>query len=227
MIGAKDPGTKARDTRAKILEAALTLFRERGFAQATMREIAARAKVATGLAYYYFDSKDAIVLAFYHRAKDELPERLTLAHQEPTLAGRIEALIAAKFTYFAPNRRFLGALMSHAANPHNALSPFSEASKEVRDFDIAQFQRALDETGTTVPRDLAPHMATILWLYQLGLLLFWIYDSSPGQTRSRDLIKASVRIVVVLLTLSRLPLLKPARKSVLNILEILQSPAEV
>ena len=130
-------------------------------------------------------------------------------------------MIEAKFAYFTPNRRFLGALMSHAADPHNALSPFSEASKDVRDFDIAQFQRALDETHTSVPRDLAPHMATILWLYQMGLLLFWIYDSSPGQTRSRDLLKASVRIVVALLTLSRLPLMKPARKSVLNILGVL------
>jgi AcrR family transcriptional regulator len=225
MIAAKDSRTKTRDTRARILESALTLFRDRGFAQATMRDIASRAGVATGLAYYYFESKDAIVLAFYHRVKDELPERLALPHQEPTLAGRLEALIEAKFAYFTPNRRFLGALMSHAANPHNALSPFSEASRDVRDFDIAQFQRALDETGTTVPRDLAPHMAKILWLYQLGLLLFWMYDSSPGQTRSRDLLKASVRIVVALLTLSRLPLMKPARKSVLNILGILEGTA--
>ena len=217
-----DSAIKTKDTRARILEAALTLFRERGFTQATMREIAARAGVATGLAYYYFDSKDAIVLAFYHRAKDDLPAQLALAQQQPTLAGRLEAMIEAKFAYFTPNRRFLGALMSHAADPHNALSPFSEASKDVRDFDIAQFQRALDETGTSVPRDLAPHMATILWLYQMGLLLFWIYDSSPGQSRSRDLLKASVRIVIALLTLSRLPLMKPARKSVLNILGILQ-----
>ena len=41
-----------KDTRQKILDAALELFRERGFAEATMREIAARAGVATGLAYY-------------------------------------------------------------------------------------------------------------------------------------------------------------------------------
>ena len=27
---------------------------------------------ASGLAYYYFESKDAIVLAFYHRAQEEV-----------------------------------------------------------------------------------------------------------------------------------------------------------
>ena len=66
--------TKA--TREKILEAALELFRERGFAEATMRDIAARAGVASGLAYYYFASKDAIVLAFYQRAKDDLASHI-------------------------------------------------------------------------------------------------------------------------------------------------------
>jgi len=76
-----------------------------------------------------------------------------------------------------------------------------------------------------VPRDVAPHLAKILWMYQMGLLLFWIYDASPEQTRSRDLLKASVRIVIALLTLSRLPLMQPARKSVLNILGILQGTA--
>ena len=72
---------KSAETRAKILEAALELFREKGFAETSMREVAARAKVATGLAYYYFSSKDAIVLAFYQRAKDELGPLLEAAQK--------------------------------------------------------------------------------------------------------------------------------------------------
>ena len=72
------------DTRTKILEAALALFRERGFAEATMREIATRAGVASGLAYYYFDSKDAIVLAFYQRAQEELAPRMEAAQAGKT-----------------------------------------------------------------------------------------------------------------------------------------------
>ena len=210
------------ETRGRILEAALALFRERGFADATMREIAARAGVATGLAYYYFESKDAIVLAFYERAKDDLPARLEEAHTRRTLAARLEAIILAKFEYFMPNRRFLGALMAHAADPSSPLSPFSEASRDTREYDIAQFERALADTRTALPRDLAPHMAKILWLYQLGMLLFWIYDRSAGQKRSRELLDASLKIVIALIRLSNIPLLKPARRSVLNIVDILE-----
>ena len=46
------PKTKSDETRARILEAAVALFRRRGFDAATMREIAAEAGVATGAAYY-------------------------------------------------------------------------------------------------------------------------------------------------------------------------------
>jgi AcrR family transcriptional regulator len=59
---------RAEDTRRKIYEAAMELFREKGFEETTMRDVAAKAGVALGGAYYYFSSKDAIVLAFGSRS---------------------------------------------------------------------------------------------------------------------------------------------------------------
>ena len=44
--------SKSEETREKILDAALALFREKGFHEATMRQIAEQAGVATGLAYH-------------------------------------------------------------------------------------------------------------------------------------------------------------------------------
>lgn len=210
-----------QDTRERILEAALELFRERGFADATMRDIARQAGVATGLAYYYFKSKDAIVLAFYQRARVDLAEQLEAAQKDKRLAARLQALIEAKFEYFKPNRRFLGALMSHAADAANPLSPFSDESRASREFDIAHFERALAETKTTVPSDLAPHIGKILWFYQMGLILFWIYDRSAHQIRTRRLLEKSLEVVLMLIKLSNVPLMKPARTRVLDIISIL------
>jgi AcrR family transcriptional regulator len=216
----------SKETRQKILDAALELFRERGFAEATMREIASRAGVATGLAYYYFKSKDAIVLAFYQRAREDLAVELEAAQKDKRFAPRLQALIEAKFNYFRPNRAFLGALMAHAADADSPLSPFGEPSREVREFDLAHFERALAETKTSVPADLAPHIAKILWFYQMGLILFWIYDRSEGQRRSHALLEKSLDMVVMLIKLSNLPLLRPARKRVLNIISIVEGERE-
>lgn len=213
---------KSAETRAKIMEAALELFREKGFAETSMREVAARAKVATGLAYYYFGAKDAIVLAFYQQARIDMEPLLEQAQKGKKLEARLAALIRVKFAYFAPNRRFLGALMGHAADPASPLSPFAPESKEVREQDLAQFTRALAESGTSVPDDMVLQLPKILWMYQMGLILFWIYDRSEGQARTERLLEVSVRMVVSLIKLGSLPLLKPARKTVLELVEILE-----
>src|SRR5271169_2989526 len=103
--------SKAETTATKILEAALALFRERGFDTATMRGIAERAGVATGAAYYYYASKDAIVMDFYQRACDEMQESI---RQGLKGVGRLEAglseLIRVKLAHFGSNRDVLRAL---------------------------------------------------------------------------------------------------------------------
>ena len=213
---------KGEETREKILETALELFRERGYGETSMREIAAKAGVATGLAYYYFASKEAIVLAFYARASRELGPLLEAAQKGKKLDGRVQAMIDAKLGYFAPNRNFLGALMGHAANSSSPLSPFGEPSRAIRETEFAHFQQALDETGTRIADDLKPHMAKILWLYQMGLILFWMYDGSKKQARTERLLQSSLRMVVALIKIGNLPLMKPARKAVLELVEILE-----
>lgn len=209
--------------KEKILESALELFREQGFDGTSMRDIANRAGVATGLAYYYFESKEAIVLAFYDRAYGELEPMLEEAQKGKKLDARMEGLITAKFRYFEPNRRFLGALMGHAADPASPLSPFGEPSKAIRESEIGHFARALSETGTSVAADLAPHLPKLLWMYQMGLVLFWMYDRSEKQERTVRLLQASLKMVVLLLKIASLPLMKPARKAVLELVAIVES----
>src|SRR5215831_11359527 len=96
---------KAEDTRRRILAAALDLFQERGFAETTMREIARKANVATGAAYYYFPSKETIVMAFYwqtHLAFEAAYEARLAGAKD--LSRRIRSLIELKLEQFAPYR---------------------------------------------------------------------------------------------------------------------------
>ena len=211
---------KSDQTRIRILEAALTLFRRLGFEQATMREIAKEAGVALGAAYYYFDSKDAIVMAFYERAQMELAPRIEegLSNTSAT-RERVGAVIAAKFEYFRPNRKLLAALSTHI-DPHHPLSPFGETTRAIRELDIRFMTRALESSKTRVPDDIKPYLPRLLWLYQMGLILFWVYDRSPKQRRTEQLFEKSLAIVVGLIKLSALPLMRPLRKLVTDLLEI-------
>jgi AcrR family transcriptional regulator len=211
---------KSDQTRHRILEAALELFRERGFEATTMRDIARACEIALGATYYHFASKEAIVLAFYELAKDEMSGPLDeVARGAKSLQQGLQAVLDIKFAYFAPNRKFLGALFPHAADPQDPLSPFSDQNRPIRLADQDCFRQLLASTKTTVPADLTPFVPDVLWLYQMALILIWIYDRSPGQRRTRNILAKSLPVVVKLIELSRLPFARPIRGLLVELLE--------
>ena len=210
--------SKSEETRGRILTAALHLFRERGFEQTTMREVAREAGVALGSAYYYFESKESIVMAFYHQAQDAMIATIEEAlPKQKGLKARLRTILDVKFQHFEPNRKFLGALLAHTADPKNPLSPFSEETRDLREKDAAQFTRALEGSGVKVPDDLKQDLPNLLWMFQMGLILFWMYDRSPGQKRTTVLLDKSLDLVVSLIKFSGLPLMKPVRRTVLEV----------
>lgn len=80
------PFSKAVSTRQAILNAAYTLFLERGFAATSMRQIARRAGLALGGIYNHFSSKEAIfseILSLHHPYRYILPVLLHAPCETP------------------------------------------------------------------------------------------------------------------------------------------------
>jgi AcrR family transcriptional regulator len=218
---------KSEETRTRILNSALAIFRERGFDAATMREIATHAGVATGAAYYYFDSKDAIVMAFYDRAQQEMNPAIdqTLGRAR-SLEARLRAIIQQKFDYFAANRPLLSTLSSHT-NPQHPLSPFSDATAYIRDQDIAHFDRAFTDSKVKLPPAIQPYLPRLLWMYQMGLILFWVFDRSPRQSRTATLFDQTLKMLLLTLRLAGLPFLRPMHRLAADLLKVIyENPEE-
>ena len=221
------PRSKGDETRERILNAALECFREKGFEQTTMRDVAARAGMALGAAYYYFKSKDALVMAFYQQTHEDLGPKIDEAIASTRdLRLRLERLLKLKFEYFAGSRKLLAALAAHT-DPEHPLSPFSENTRETRERDMAVFARALEDSKITVKKDLAGKLPGILWMYQMGMILFWIHDRSEGQRRTHALVEKSLGLIVRLLQVSSLPLMTPMRRVVLELAEIVAETESV
>src|ERR1700733_10765457 len=212
---------KAEETGLRILEAALALFRQEGFDAATMRGIAEKARVATGAAYYYYPSKDAIVMDFYRRSNAEMQPKIEAALAEVTgLEARLRALIEVKLAHFAPNRGVLRALLGNGADPKHPLSAFSLETKEIRDIDIAWFRQILLDCGMRIPRDLEPLLPGVLWFFQMGVIFFWVIDESPDQARTARLLSLAAKNVATLIKVSALPLMRPLRKATLQLIAV-------
>jgi AcrR family transcriptional regulator len=215
--------TKAEDTRNRILDAALRLFRERGFADTTMRDVATAAGVATGAAYYYYRSKEELVLAFYVRTDREAAELFAAAvAKSKKLEKRMRGLIEAKFTQFAEHRALLTALLKAGVDPRDPLSPFGEETRAVREENIAWYARALEGSDVKLPADVAADVPRLLWLYHMGIIYFWITDDSPRQARTQRLLDATLDLVVQLLKAASLPFMGPLRKKAVKVLRALE-----
>jgi AcrR family transcriptional regulator len=211
---------RAEQTRAAIIEAALRLFRETGYEATTMRAISREAGVSTGNAYYYFGSKEELIREFYARnqAEHEAACRAVLA-TETALAPRLRGTLRALIDVLAPYHTFAAKFFKHAAEPSNPLSPFSSESSAPRDAAIALYAEVVDGSTVRLDRDLRARLPELLWLYSLGVVMFWVHDTSPGCAKTYELIDRTVPLADRLVTMSRLPVLHSTLAEVMAIAE--------
>src|SRR5260221_3339722 len=184
---------RAEQTRAAITEAALALFRSRGYEATTMRAIAERAGVSTGNAYYYFGSKEELIQEFYLRnhAEHLAASRVVLDRESdfnPRLTGTLRALIYV----MAPYHAFAATFYKHAAEPTSPLSPFSKQSSPARDASIALYREVVDNSNVRVSSDLRGQLPELLWLASIGVILYCVHDTSPGCPRTYRLVGAAL-----------------------------------
>jgi AcrR family transcriptional regulator len=220
------PAPKSEETRQRILRAALKLFQERGFDAATMRDIAEEAGMATGAAYYYFPSKDAIVMEFYRQSSAQMQPKLEAALEHAGgLDQRLYVLTRVKWDHFGPHRGVLRTLLRNGADPAYPLSPFSSETREIRTVDIEWFRRSLANCGVRIPKDLAAHLPDLLWFFQMGAIYFWVIDESPRQVKSERLLAIATKSITALIRISALPLMRPVRKAVFEALQLVKGTA--
>jgi AcrR family transcriptional regulator len=225
MTGVKQPPAPRGDqTRQLIIDTAVRLFGEQGYEKTTMRAIATEAGLAPSNAYYYFPSKDHLVQEFY--------TRIQVAHREavaPHLAAksefgtRLHAAMSTGVTAMDPYHAFAGKFFRVAADPSSASNPFSDESAPARSLSQEIFRDVVDGATTTIDRDLRDVLPELLWLAQLGVTLFWVYDRSPGRSRTRLLVDRAVPLIDRVVGLSRLRVLRPAVREALSLYRALRS----
>ncbi len=194
-----------QDTRQLILDTALRLFEERGYAATTMRAIAAEADLSPSNAYYWFASKDELVQAFYNRIQDDHLDRVAdVLEGRGTLAERLSAVEHGYLDVIGGYHGFGGAFVSTALGSA-AANPFSDESTRPREKSIAIYREVVAGARPAVPEKIRGALPELLWLCHLAITLFWVTDTSTDQQRTRRLVDATVPLLVPLVRVARLP----------------------
>jgi len=215
------PKTKrGESSRAVILQAALDLFQERGYEATTMRAIADRAGVSLGSSYHYFPSKEHLVLEFYRHTHELHAEAVRpLLSRERDLAARLRGTMRAVIITCEPFHAVAGSIFSTVANPSSPLNPFGGTARPLRDEVVALYAEVVSGSDARIASDIAEMLPLTLWLYQMGILYFWIFDRSPGRLRTLEVIDETTDLIVRLIGLANLPVLRGSRKRVLSLMK--------
>ena len=98
--------------RTQILDAAITVFSEKGFHRATIKEIARVAGIADGTIYTYFASKDEILLAVLDRLNEttERKQHFVLG-SEQDLKAFFRAYLQQRMALLWPNAEVFRAVL--------------------------------------------------------------------------------------------------------------------
>jgi len=136
--------------------------------------------------------------------------------KESSLKGRLLSVMRLKIDTLEPYHEFAGVLFQTAADPHSPLNPFAHASASVRRDSIKLFEELVGQTKARIPNDLRAELPYLLWLYHMGIILFWIHDSSRKRARTYHLIDQTVDLLDKLISLASNPLMRPVRKRALK-----------
>lgn len=93
-------------TRTAVINAALTLFAQNGYAHTTTRRIAREADISTGLLYHYFDGKEDLLRAVFTHSMDRLTATFTEALTNAPPNEQLPTLLRAIFDLLHRDRDF-------------------------------------------------------------------------------------------------------------------------
>ncbi|MBL8606454.1 MAG: TetR/AcrR family transcriptional regulator [Myxococcales bacterium] len=198
---------KTEATRARLLTAAEAILAEGGYSAFTMKELAERAGCAVGLAYRYFPSREALVVALYGELARRVYGRVG-ALEGGTVGARFASLVGKKLAALDRRPKVFRALAHAALAPDSPTGVFADDTRAVREAGVAAFT-AVVAGAANAPSDPAP-LGRILYGLHLLFVLGWTQQRhGRGATTLAALARDLAPLVDVAAASSASPLLSP------------------
>ena len=191
--------------RENIVKAALSLFQTKAFEATTTKAIARKAGIAEGTVFNYFKSKDDIALHFFEQ---EVDSAMATVRDNPRLKKapleeKLFALVHAQLEYLAPYERFIGSALIHALKPSSPLGPFSHRAMELRHRYLRFVEELIEESIPKKQNPLGFLAPEVFWIYYMGALLYWLYDTSEGKQHTLAFLDRSLTMGAAMLKQSK------------------------
>lgn len=187
--------------RDAIIQAAVEMIIEKGFKASTMRGIAKSAGVSGATIYNYFPTKEAILYAYYDDRFAAAAEILEGMEDlgELSLQEHLQALFEELLGDFLEDREFLQATFR---NVFFSMPPNHKNLQPIQDHFFGcvrgAFQAAV-ERGELEEQVFQELVVRLYWDYFMGVVVYWMKDSSEQFTDTSILIDKTMALGVATL----------------------------
>lgn len=175
--------TEPKDTKNRILDAALDIFAQRGYHHTRMDDIVDRSETSKGSIYFHFPNKERLFLALVDQFADLLERRVvTVIEQEKRGIARVRAALRTTLETFGKYRRPAKILLVQAVGLG---APFENKRNEVNDrfahLIETYLQEAIEE-GDIAPVD--TEVVAYAWMGAIyEVVIRWVYTGEPAPER--------------------------------------------
>jgi len=191
---------KRAEIRRALVVAAVETVVEKGLAEMTIREVAARAEVAPGTAYKYFPNREQLVYAYFELklsdaafSLESIPNFTDFSFKE-----KLQALLEALLGEYLPEREFVAiALRGLIDSPFHAVGAMDAVKRELLSL-VAKYLNEAAEKGLLPASSHQGFVVRTFWDFTTLTILYWLNDDSESFTRSSEFIDQGLDLYVAL-----------------------------
>lgn len=168
-----------KDTRSRILEAALERFADQGYHQTKVADIVESSRTSKGAVYFHFPSKEDIFLGLVDEFARLLEDRVqTVFAEDDSGIQRVHAALNLVMETFTRYRRLSKIFLVQAAGlGQNFETKRLQIHRRFIALIREQLQEALREGSI---QDVDPEITAYVWMGAINeVVISWIHDGHP------------------------------------------------
>jgi AcrR family transcriptional regulator len=188
-------------TKAKILDSAVELIIEKGFKNASMREMAKLAGVSNPTIYNYFPTKEKILYAYVEQKHKESAQILQEIEDfnSYTLREQLQTLIETELELYLEDREFI-LQISDMVFKSGGLKLESLYGNNKIFIDMVQDMLEIAIDAKEIPKPpMEEHLPKLFWDFYIMVVAYWVKDDSESFENTTQFIDHSLGVIEALL----------------------------
>ena len=173
----------AAEKRERILQAAISVFAEKGFYDTRVSEIAKAAGVADGTIYLYFENKDDVLVSIFEDRIEQLLQILQkIATSERPIEEKIRKMVGIQLGLLEEQRDLAEVITVNLRQSSRLLKQYA-APLFTRYLEVIAGMIASGQKAGVFRQDVSPRVtARALWGALDGLALTWALGADDEQS---------------------------------------------